>query len=94
MSKDQNIYTLDQWKEDSTFSAKAGQEVDEIIYECMHNVLPPKRIPREFALNKGFFAGFLMGEAVTCDKEGRCLYRAFGNKGDRYFYLGLVPEAR
>lgn len=87
----QELYTMEQWEADRTFSASPGQEVTEEIYNEMMNCIPPLRIPRSYALDRGFFAGFLMGEPHESGKDGKALYLAFGNRGNKYYYLGLAP---
>lgn len=95
-----DIYGMEDWKRDGSFSAKPGQEVSEGVYSAMLNCAPPKTLPSGKAkqalqdLNIPVHAGFLMGEPHSTDKEtGKELYLAFGmnnyGKGSRYYYLGL-----
>lgn len=94
-----SIYTMQQWKQDGTFSADPGQEISAEVYEQMLNTLPPEDLPRDKArqalqdYNIPVHAGFLMGEPHSSNSNGELLYMAFGRnnygKGDRYFYLGL-----
>lgn len=92
------IYTMNQWKHDGTFSADPGQEIETEIYFSMLNALPPRRAGK-WAMNEGGNVcgirpaeGFLMGEPITCNNAGN-LFRLFlaDHKG-RTYYAGLFPE--
>lgn len=90
------IYTMENWREDGTFSAAAGQEVEEVIYEEMLNVLPPLRLPQE-AKNGGYTAGFMVSEPYCSERSkstGQYLvhYSAFGKKGGKYYFLGYMNK--
>lgn len=94
-----NIYTMEQWTNDGTFSAEAGQEISADVYEQMLNCIPPENLPRNKARQAlqdydiPVHAGFLMGEPHSTDGDGHLLYLAFGmndyGKGKKYYYLGL-----
>lgn len=94
-----NIYTMEQWTQDRTFNAEAGQEISADVYEQMLNCMPPESLPRNKArqalqdYNIPVHAGFLMGEPHSTDRNGNQLYLAFGmndyGKGKHYYYLGL-----
>ena len=100
-----NVYTMEQWAQDRTFKAEAGQEISADVYEEMLNCMPPERLPVAKArqalsdYNIPVHAGFLMGEPHSSDSNGNLLYLAFGSndygKGKKYYYLGLsikLPE--
>lgn len=78
-------YTREDWQRDRDFKAVAGQEIDEEIYNEMFNVLPPLRLPH----NEYCAAGFRVSEPYT-HRDGKPLYMAFGNRGGKYYYLGLM----
>lgn len=79
------VYTMQDWANDGTFKAAAGQEIEEAIYEQMYNCLPPKNWHEE-----GYTKSFRVGEPYTHDYEtGRAIYSAFGMKQGKYYYLGL-----
>ena len=94
-----NLYTIEQWQQDGSFKAEAGQEISEDVYNEMLNVMPPASLPRgkaEQALQDydiPVHAGFLMGEPHSSNKNGDLLYLAFGmnnfGKGKRFYYLVL-----
>lgn len=96
------VYTAKQWEDDGEMKAAAGQEVERQVYNDLLNVLPPKELPRAASSDAWkrykipVHGGFMMGEAITADKEKGLLYLAFGfngfGHGERYYYLGLYPE--
>lgn len=91
-----DIYDKEKWGSDSTFSATPGQEITEDVYNEMLNCMPPKYLSaeaQEKAHDKGLciFAGFMMGEPHSCDKQGT-LYLAFGMSSGKYYYLGLAHQ--
>lgn len=97
-----DIYTLNRWTEDGSFSAVPGQEIAADVYGQMLDCMPPYSIPGEKAQQAlrdygiPVHAGFLMGEPHSNDSRGP-LYMAFGmndyGKGKRYYYLGLSHRA-
>lgn len=98
-----DVYTMEKWQQDRSFSAEPGQEITEDVYNEMLNCMPPKTLPRgkaEQALQDyriPVHAGFLMGEPHSASKDGQ-LYLAFGmndyGKGKHYYYLGLSLPAK
>ena len=98
-----NLYTMEQWTQDGTFKAEAGQEISAEVYEQMLNCMPPERLPRNKARQAlqdykiPVHAGFLMGEPHSTDSAGNLLYLAFGmndygsgiKRDPHYYYLGL-----
>lgn len=86
-------YTREQWEQDENFSAVAGQEIDEEIYDQMLNVLPPLNLPH-CERTKGYSAGFMVGEQDCSDHTGRGYYSAFGKRDGKYYYIGLLPYSR
>lgn len=93
MNHDHNIYTMDQWRADGTFSAQPGQEIEQSIYDAMMNAVPPYSLPREAVAqawdeyNIIVHAGFLNGEEYDTG-----LYMAFGMSCRRCYYLGLFQR--
>lgn len=97
-----SIYDKASWELDGSFSADAGQEISEEVYNDMLNCMPPLTLPNgkaEQALQDydiPVHSGFLMGEPHSHDKGG-ALFLAFGmndyGKGKRYYYLGLSHAA-
>ena len=84
-------YTREDWERDHDFNAVPGQEIDAEIYEEMFEVLPPIRLPRN-ERTEGFTCGFMVSEPVTADPTAdRMLYRAYGKRGGKYYYIGLLP---
>lgn len=84
-------YTNDDWHRDGQFSAAAGQEVTEEIYNDMLDVLPPFDLPR-CNRTDGCTCGFLVSEPICHDYHtGKGMYNAFGKRGGKYYYLGLLP---
>lgn len=79
-----NIYTREQWAADRNFNAATGQEIEAEIYEEMFNVMPPLRLVDA----QGCTAGFRVSEPYT-HRGGKPLYRAFGKRDGKYYYLGL-----
>ena len=88
-----DIYTMKQWESDRVFSAVAGQEIEQEIYLQMLNCLPPIDLPKAARDNaqRYIFAGFMMGEPYDSYK-GNLRYMAFGNSGNKYYYLGLYER--
>lgn len=82
-------YTREQWAEDENFSAVAGQEVTQDIYECMFDVLPPMNLPR-CERTQGYSAGFMVSEPACSDPTGRNYYSAFGRRGGKCYFIGLL----
>lgn len=41
-----DVYTMEKWQQDRSFSAEPGQEVTEDVYNEMLNCMPPKTLPR------------------------------------------------
>lgn len=97
------VYTMEQWKHDGTFSAQAGQEITEEVYNEMMNCNPPGKLPAKKAKqalqdhNIPVHAGFLMGEPHSSDSKGQ-LFLAFGSNdyghGAHFYYLGLSRPAK
>ena len=84
-------YTGDDWTRDGSFAAAPSQEVSPEIYEDMLDCLPPLRLPR-CPRTEGYSSGFLLGEPTTTDPEtGANLYSAFGKRGGRCYFIGLLP---
>lgn len=89
-----DVYTMEKWQQDRSFSAEPGQEITEDVYNEMFNCMPPKTLPQgkaEQALQDYHIpvhAGFLMGASKL----------AFGmndyGKGKHYYYLGLSLPAK
>lgn len=88
-----DIYTMEQWQRDRVFAAVPGQEIDQEIYIDMLNCMPPIDLPEEARTNaqRYIFAGFMMGEPYD-SRNGHLRYLAFGNSGNRYYYLGLYER--
>lgn len=85
-----NIYTMNDWAIDNHFNALPGQEIEEQIYFEMRDVMPIASLTYSaFGCKIGFLslepAGHVYGYPV---------YMAFGQKGDKYYYLGLQPKKR
>lgn len=90
LEKDRNVYTAINWKIDRNFHAMPGQEIEDLIYDYMMNVLPPKTADPDFLAKNGMAWGFCEGEEY-CDG----LYQTFGKRQDgRCFYLGLSRPVR
>lgn len=97
------IYTKERWKQDVVFSAKAGQQVSEEVYNEMLNCHPPKNITKDIcnSIDKKFdviiHEGFLMGEPFANNSKGEQLYMTFVKsdfgKGAKCHYVGLYPES-
>ena len=88
------IYTQEQWHNDRSFAAKAGQEVEENIYWQMYDVLPPLGLPQN---EQGFTKGFRVGEPhchQKSKKTGKFLayYAAFGRKDGKYYFIGHMNK--
>jgi len=84
-------YTNENWNYDESFSAVPGQEVTEEIYEDMFEVLPPYSLPR-CKRTEEYSCGFMVSEPATHDlNTGKALYSAFGKRGDKYYFIGLLP---
>lgn len=79
------VYTSEDWRNDKTFKAKAGQEITEEVYEEMFNVLPPLHLKNSC----GCEVGFRVSEPYEHDDNGKALYMAFGKRNGKYYYLGL-----
>ena len=94
-----DIYTLKQWETDRNFKAQPGQEITEAVYEEMLNCAPPLKLPREKVRQAlqdykiTVYAGFLMGEPHSSDRNGQ-YFLAFGANGKRFYYLGLSLPIR
>ena len=85
-----SVYTMEDWRNDSYFQAKAGQEVEFEIYEQMFNCMPPIRLPR-CEQTADYSSGFLMGEPNDFDPvTHKTRYLAFGRKNKHYYYIGLL----
>ena len=90
----QEIYTVEQWKQDGTFRAYPGQGIEERIYNEMKSRCKPLPLPlqkvKQAAHEYHIFVydGYLMGK--KCGSG----YPAFGVKGGyldtHYYYLGLA----
>lgn len=98
-----DVYTMEQWRADGSFSAEPGQEIAADVYEEMLNCMPPGTLPRETARKAlreykiPVHAGFLMGEPHSSDKHGQ-YYLAFGmsdyGRDKHYYYLGQSLPVR
>lgn len=87
-----SIYTRIDWRNDRTFKAAPGQEIEEAIYEQMLNCMPPHRLPRN-ERTACYVCGFLMGEPYDHDPEtGRAQYAAFARQDGRFYFLGYMSR--
>ena len=87
-----SIYTHFNWRNDRTFKAAPGQEIEEHIYNQMLNCMPPNRLPRN-EQTAGFIAGFLMGEPYDSDPiTGRARYAAFGRRDGKFYFIGYMSK--
>lgn len=82
-----NIYTMQQWERDRVFAAAPGQEIEQAIYTSMFNCMPPLKLPKAAHI----LTGFMMGEPYD-SRNGKLVYMAFGNSGNKYYYLGLYER--
>ena len=86
------VYDGDDWERHGQFGAVPGQEVTEDIYEEMFNVLPILSLPR-CGIARQYDCGWMVSEPATHDPQtGRSLYSAFGKRGGRFYYIGLLPR--
>ena len=85
------VYTSNDWTRHKNFGAVPGQEITEDIYEYMFDVLPIAFLPRCGATRE-YSAGFMPLEPAMHDSQtGRALYNAFGKRGGKFYYIGLLP---
>lgn len=85
------VYTSDDWTRHRNFGAVPGQEITEDIYEHMFDVMPIAHLPR-CGTAREYDCGFLMLEPAKHDPQtGWALYLAFGKRGGRFYYIGLLP---
>ncbi len=86
------VYTCDDWARDESFAAIPGQEIAEDVYDEMFNCMPPLYLPR-CERTRPFSAGFMMGEPNgTEPRTCKTTYLAFGKTGNRYYFIGSLPE--
>lgn len=86
------IYTRFDWRNDRTFKAAPGQEIEEEIYEQMLNCMPPHRLPRN-EITADYIGGFLVGEPYDFDPEtGHTRYAAFGRRDGKFYFIGYMPR--
>ena len=86
------IYTRFDWRNDNTFKAAHGQEIEEEIYNHMLNCMPPHTLPKN-ELTSGYIGGFLVGEPYDFDPEYGCLrYAAFGRRNGKFYFIGYMPR--
>ena len=88
------IYTREQWCKDRSFSATAGQEVEEEIFWEMYEVMPPLRLPQN---EQGFTKGFRVSEPYCHQKSKKTgeflpYYAAFGGKDGKYYFIGYMNK--
>lgn len=68
-----DVYTMEKWQQDRSFSAEPGQEITEDVYNEMFNYIPPKTLPQGKAKQAlqdyriPVHAGFLMGASKLAD---------------------------
>lgn len=86
------VYTSDDWSRHKSFGAVPGQEVTEDVYEYMFNVMPILSLPR-CGIVRQYDCGWMVSEPATHDPQtGRSLYNAFGKRGGRFYFIGLLPR--
>ena len=81
--KQDNVYTMADWRRDRTLKVKDGQLIAPEVYYQLRNCVPP--------MSDGLI--FQVGEAYDSDPmTGKDLYWTFKHEGDDYYrYIGLYP---